>query len=164
MLDDVGVKVEFERITLEPITDPDKADNLLNSIIEAGLCDPGSNGACARLGRLPVAINGKHKNNDGRLWHCQLKEWKPGFRYSVQQIVEGLQLDLKESSQQNRMRSKKSNQPSDQYQDDVHIPRADENPVIAALKNLGRYKQPLGDSPLTLIRLVRYRQRVDLRK
>ena len=85
MLDDIGIKVPEERITLEsswkietspgnfqigfildePIKDTVKADNLLNSIIDAGLCDPGSNGACARIGRLPVAINGKHKDADG---------------------------------------------------------------------------------------------------
>ncbi len=165
MLDDVGVKVDFDRITLvpswkietssgnfqvgfildEPITDPAKADNLLNSIIDAGLCDPGSNGACARIGRLPVAINGKHKNADGCLWHCQLKEWNPERRYSVQEIVEGLQIELKESSQQRRDKGRENSQQSDPYQDDVHIPRADENPVITALKNSGRYKQPLGD-------------------
>lgn len=165
MLDDVGVKVDFDRITLkpswkietssgnfqigfildEPIIDPIKADNLLNSIIEAGLCDPGSNGACARLGRLPVAINGKHKMADGSHWRCQLKAWNPERRYSVQEIVDGLQIELKESSQQRRSQGRKSNQQSDPYQDDVHIPRADENPIITALKNSGRYKQPLGN-------------------
>lgn len=165
MLDDISKKVPEERITLEPswkietssgnfqigfildepITDPVKADNLLNSIIEAGLCDPGSSGVCARLGRLPVAINGKHKIAEGDHWRCRLKAWNPEYRYSTQKIVEGLQIELKESSQQHRTRSKKSNQQSDPYQDDVHIPRADENPVITALKNSGRYKQPLGN-------------------
>lgn len=165
MLDDICIKVPEERITLEPswkietsfgnfqvgfildepITDPARADNLLNSIIDAGLCDPGSSGACARLGRLPVAINGKHKNADGSIWRCQLKEWNPERRYSVQEIVEGLQIELKESSQQRRDKGRKNSQQSDPYQDDVHIPRADENPVITALKNSGRYKQPLGD-------------------
>ena len=73
MLDDVGVKVDFDRITLEPswkietssgnfqigfileepIIDPAKADNLLNSIIEAGLCDLGSSAACALIMRPP---------------------------------------------------------------------------------------------------------------
>lgn len=165
MLDDIGVKVQEDRITLEsswkietspsnfqigfilgePITDPVKADNLLNSIIESGLCDPGANGACARLGRLPVAINGKYKNSDGSLWHCQLKEWNSERRYSVQEIVDGLQIELKDSSQQRCDKGRKNSQQSDPHQDDVHIPRADENPVITALKNSGRYKQPLGD-------------------
>lgn len=163
MLDDVGVKVEWDRITLEPswkietssgnfqigfildepITATTKADNLLNSIIEADLCDPGSNGACARIGRLPVAINGKHKNADGH-WLCQLKGWNPKRRYSVREIVDGLQIELKDYSQQRRTQGRKNNQQADPYQDDVHIPRADENPIITALKNSGRYKQPLG--------------------
>ncbi len=165
MLDDIGKKAPEDRITLEPswkietssgnfqigfilaepITDPVKADNLLNSIIDAGLCDPGASGACARLGRLPVAINGKHKMADGSHWRCQLKEWNPDHRYSVQEIVDGLQIELKESSQQRRDKGRKNSQQSDPHQDDVHIPRADENPVITALKNSGRYKQPLGD-------------------
>lgn len=165
MLDDICIKVPEDRITLEPswkietssgnfqigfildepITDPAKADSLLSSIIEAGLCDPGANGACARLGRLPVAINGKHKNADGSHWHCQLKTWKPVRRFSVQEIVDGLQIEWKDSSQQRRSQSKKNNKQSDPYQDDVHIPRANENPVITALKNSGRYKQPLGE-------------------
>ena len=135
MLDDIGVKVELERITLEPswkietsfgnfqigfildepITNAVKADNLLNSIIDAGLCDPGSNGACARIGRLPVAINGKHKNADGSLWRCQLKEWNPERRYSVQEIVNGLQIELKDSSQQRRDKGRKNSQQSDPY-------------------------------------------------
>ncbi len=165
MLDDVGPKVDLNRITLEPswqietspgnfqvgyilaepITDPIVADNLLKSIIEADLCDQGSNGACTRLGRLPVAINGKHKNTDGSHWQCRVKKWNPKKRYSVQEIVGGLQIELRESSQQRRARGRKENQQPDPYQDDVHIPRAAVNPVITALKNLGRYKQPLGD-------------------
>lgn len=164
MLDDIGVKVKWDRVTLEPswkietspgncqigfilgkpITDPKEADNLLNSIIEAGLCDPGSNGACARIGRLPVAINGKHKNADGH-WLCQLKGWNPERRYSVREIVDGLQFELKDYSHQRRTQGRKNNQQADPYQDDVHIPCADENPIITALKNSGRYKQPLGD-------------------
>lgn len=165
ILDDICIKVPEDRITLEPswkietssgnfqigfilnepITDPAKADNLLNSIIDAGLCDPGSNGACARIGRLPVTINGKYKNAEGSHWHCELKTWNPERRFSVQEIVDGLQIELKESTQQRRSQSRKGEQQSDPYQDDVHIPRADENPVITALKNSGRYKQPLGD-------------------
>ncbi len=165
MLDDVGVKVEADRIALEPswqvetssgnfqvgfilaesITDPAIADNLLNSIIEAGLCDRGSNGACTRIGRLPVAINGKHQKDDGSYWHCRLTQWNPQKRYSIQEIVDGLQIEFKETSQQRRKRGRKSDQQSNRYQDEIHIPRAYENPVITALKHSGRYKQPLGD-------------------
>lgn len=165
MLDDIGIKVPENRITLEPswrietsssnfqygfildepITNPAQADNLLNSIIEGGLCDPGSSGACARLGRLPDAINGKHKNANGEHWQCKLKGWNPERRYSVHEIVNGLQIELKEFSQTGRDKGCKKNHQSDPYQDDIYIPRADENPVIKALKDSGRYKQPSGD-------------------
>jgi hypothetical protein len=80
MLDDIGSKVPQERLTLqpswlietspgncqagyllrEPLTDGLTADQLMNAIVAAGLCDPGANGPRARLARLPIAINGKH--------------------------------------------------------------------------------------------------------
>jgi hypothetical protein len=166
MLDDIGVKVPLDRITLdprwmietskdnyqigfilsEPLTDAAEADRLLTAIIDAGLTDPGASGPCSRLGRLPIAINGKHQNDEGLIWHCEIKDWQPTRRYSVQEIVDGLQIELKETTQQRRSQSRKSSVVSDQAQeDDVHIPRANENPVIAALKTSGRYKQPLGN-------------------
>ncbi|MGJ0428420.1 DNA-primase RepB domain-containing protein [Methylobacter sp.] len=166
MLDDIGVKVPPDRISLapswiietskdnyqygymlsEPLKDSAEADRLLTAIIEAGLTDPGANGPCSRIGRLPIAINGKYTDDSGAIWHCRLADWQPERRYSVQEIVDGLQIELKETSQQRRMQSRKGRAANDQPQDDdVHIPRADENPVIAALKASGRYKQPLGD-------------------
>jgi hypothetical protein len=166
MLDDIGVKVPPDRISLapswiietskdnyqygymlsEPLKDSAEADRLLTAIIEAGLTDPGANGPCSRIGRLPVAINGKYTDDSGAVWHCKLTDWQPERRYSVQEIVDGLQIELKETSQQRRMQRRKGSFATDQPQDDdVHIPRADENPVIAALKASGRYKQPLGD-------------------
>ena len=157
MLDDIGVKVLADRVTLapswiietstgnfqygyllaEPLRNANDATNLLDSIIAAGLCDPGANGACARIGRLPVAVNGKH---DG--WHCKLVEWRPELRYSIQQIVDGLQIELKEKSTR-KVAPRAANDQN--THDDVHIPRADANPVITALSERGLYKQPLGD-------------------
>jgi hypothetical protein len=165
MLDDIGSKVPLDRITLdpswmietskgnfqigfilaEPITDAKEADQLVTAIIDAGLTDPGANGPCSRLGRLPVAINGKHLNDEGLVWNCELKEWRPYLRYSVQEIVDGLQIELKASSQQRHIQSQKNKSVPDPNQDDVHVPRADENPVLKALKASGRYKQPLGN-------------------
>lgn len=165
MLDDIGVKVEWDRITLEPnwkletspgnfqigfilnepITDPVKADNLLNSIINAGLCDPGSNGACARIGRLPIAINGKYSFVGNTPWRCRLRAWNPERRYSVQEIIDGLQIELKDYYRQKSSQSHKNTGQADPYQNDIHIPRSAENPIITALKESGRYKQPLGD-------------------
>lgn len=162
MLDDIGGKVPSDRITLKsswkietspgnfqigfilkkPVTEPTEADCLLNSIIDSGLSDPGANGPCSRIGRLPVGVNGKHTNDDNAAWQCRLVDWNPALRYSVQEIADGLEIELKEAAQHRRAQSKST---ADQFQDDVYIPRADENPVIAALKNSGRYKQPLGD-------------------
>ena len=81
MLDDLGSKVPFERVTLplswlietspgnhqggfilsEVIIDAAGSDRLMNAIIAAGLCDPGAGGPTARLARLPVGANGKHE-------------------------------------------------------------------------------------------------------
>ncbi|MEQ1531817.1 MAG: DNA-primase RepB domain-containing protein, partial [Methylococcales bacterium] len=165
MLDDIGGKVPMERISLDPswvietsagnhqigfildtpLDNPVEADRLLQAIIDAGLTDPGANGPCSRLGRLPVAINGKYKV-DGASWQCRLTVWYPNKRYSVQEIVRGLQLELKEVTQTLGIHGRKNGATFDDYLDDVHIPRANENPVITALKQSGRYKQPLGDA------------------
>jgi hypothetical protein len=165
MLDDIGTKVPLERISLDfswmietskdnfqigfildkPLTDATEADHLLKAIIDAGLTDPGASGPCSRLGRLPVAINGKHKNDDGLVWSCVTKVWQPDRRYSIQQLTDCLQIEIKETSQHRRSQGKKAGPSSNQHQDDVHIPRTDENPVISALKNSGHYKVPLGD-------------------
>ena len=110
MLDDVGTKVAMERLTLppswlletspgnhqagyllrEPLTDGAAADRLMNAIVAAGLCDPGANGPRARLARLPVAVNGKHTPP----FQCRMVEWSPELRYSVDELVDGLQLEM----------------------------------------------------------------------
>lgn len=164
MLDDIGGKVPMERISLEPswvietsagnhqigyilddpLSDSAEADRLLTAIIDAGLTDPGANGPCSRLGRLPVAINGKHQSGDS-VWCCRLKVWQPDKRYSVQNIADGLQIDLRKPNKNRTIHGQKNGVFHDPYMDDVHIPRANENPVIAALKESGLYKQPLGD-------------------
>jgi hypothetical protein len=167
MLDDIGIKVPLDRISLEPswiietskgnyqygyilsetLRDSAEADRLFAAIIDAELTDPGANGPCARIGRLPGAINGKHADDSGAAWQCKLTHWQPELRYSVQEIVDGLQVELKETSQQHRAQSRKNCVVADQphYGEVVHIPRADENPVLTALKASGLYKQPLGD-------------------
>ena len=109
MLDDVGTKVAMERLTLppswlletsagnyqagyllsEPLNDGSVADRLMNAVVAAGLCDPGANGPRARLARLPVAVNGKHTPP----FQCRMVEWSPELRYSVDELVDGLQLE-----------------------------------------------------------------------
>ncbi|KAB7738416.1 hypothetical protein F2P47_17295 [Parvibaculum sedimenti] len=111
MLDDVGTKVPFERLNVppswliqtspgnyqagyilrDPIDDTSKADQLMKAIISKGLCDPGAGGPTARLARLPVATNGKHTP----LFKCRLSKWAPGRLYTVGELIEGFQLDIK---------------------------------------------------------------------
>lgn len=169
MLDDLGTKVPLERlagfelswlietspgnhqgciILAEPLTDGAVAVRLLNAVIDSGLCDAGATGPLSRWARLPVAINGKPKYVDeaGAPFCCRLVEWRPEKRYTPQQIVDGLQLELAPAG-----RPKKEEKPTDDNPrsmgndaDDVLTPKAAENPVVAALKARGLYKTPLG--------------------
>lgn len=159
MLDDVGTKVPMERLTLkpswlletspgnfqagyllkEPLSDGKVADELMNAIITAGLCDPGSNGPRSRLARLPVAVNGKYSPP----YICRLREWAPELRYSAKELAEGLQLELSASNKQKCESSKFGDPQSDESQ--VWIPRPNENAVLSALRSHNLYKTPLGE-------------------
>jgi hypothetical protein len=153
MLDDLGSKIPMEKlgsfelsclietspgnfqgmiILAEPITDIDVAEGLLKAVIDAGLCDEGASGL-TRWARLPEGINGKEKYRDenGNPFRCRLKEWNPSKRYTPEEIVAGLQLEL----------SVKKTADSDIHHD---ADRTDENPVITALRDRGLYKTPLG--------------------
>jgi len=160
MLDDIGTKVALERLTLppswlletsagnhqagyllrEPIADGSVADHLMDAIVAAGLCDPGANGPRARLARLPVAVNGKHTPP----FPCRMVEWAPALRYSVEDLVNGLQLEMASAGRSKRPRIPSAQQPADDG-DPVWIPRPEENGVLAALRDHGLYKAPLGD-------------------
>jgi hypothetical protein len=117
MLDDLGTKVPLSRlggfelswlietspgnyqggiILAEPLTDAAVAVRLLNAVIVSGLCDAGANGPLSRWARLPVAINGKpkHADPDGAPFQCRLIEWRPDKRYTPEEIVDRLQLEL----------------------------------------------------------------------
>ena len=160
MLDDVGTKVAAERLTLAPswlletstgnhqagylldtpLTDGTAADRLMNAIIAADLCDPGANGPRARLARLPVAVNGKHSP----AFVCRMVTWSPTVRYSVTELVAGLQLEMATDGRPKRQSSVTTRQrPTDG--DPVWIPRPEENSVLVALHERGLYKAPLGD-------------------
>ena len=162
MLDDVGTKVSMDRLTLAPswlietspgnyqagyilaipITISKEADQLMNAIIQAGLCDPGANGPTARFARLPVAVNGKHSPP----FQCQLKSWSPDKRYSVQELINGLQLEITETA---RAKGKRydvgGGDIGDADSDQVWTPRPLENAVLDALKLRNLYKSPLGE-------------------
>jgi hypothetical protein len=172
MLDDLGTKVPLDRldgfelswlietspgnhqggvILAEPITDGAVAVRLLNAVIDAGLCDAGATGPLSRWARLPVAINGKPKYADkaGASFRCRLLEWRPDNRYTPQEIVDRLQLELAPAGRPKKT-GKPATQPNfasptvDNDADDVLTPKAAENPVVAALKTRGLYKTPLG--------------------
>ena len=160
MLDDIGTKIAMERLTLppswlletspgnhqagcllgEPLADGGVADRLMNAIVAAGLCDPGANGPRARLARLPVAINGKHTPP----FQCRIVEWSPGLRYSVEELVDGLQLEMA-STGRSRRQSKRAAQQRPGDGDPVWIARPEENSVLIALRDRGLYNAPLGE-------------------
>ncbi len=174
MLDDVGTKVSMERlagfelswlietspnnyqggiILADPLTDGALAERLLNVMIDAGLCDAGASGPMSRWARLPVAINGKPKYNaeDGSQFKCRLVEWRPDKRYTPEEIVEGLGLQLAPAGRPKRtlkypMSSVSGSQGNAHESNDILTPKAAENPIIAALKTRGLYKTPLGSA------------------
>ncbi|MBU0673014.1 MAG: RepB family DNA primase [Proteobacteria bacterium] len=160
MLDDVGSKVPNERLTLlpswlletspgnyqagyllsEPLRDGRTADHLMNAIVAAGLCDPGANGPRTRLARLPIGMNGKHSPQ----FACRMLEWSPELRYSVEELVDGLQIEMVPVDRPMRQGSRpRQDTPVDG--DPVWIPCPEENAVLVALRNHGRYKAPLGE-------------------
>lgn len=160
MLDDIGTKIPTDRLTLPPswlletspgnyqagyllgtpITSSKAADQLMNAIINAGLCDPGASGPTTRLARLPVAVNGKHSPP----FSCQLKSWSPGKRYSIQELTDGLQLEPTETARSKHKRNDAEDL-SDTDSDQIWTPRPLENAVLAALKVRSLYKLPLGE-------------------
>ena len=164
MLDDIGGKVPMERVTLpptwlletspgnhqagylltEPLTDGLLADRLVNTIVAAGLCDPGANGPRARLARLPAAVNGKHAPP----FACRMVTWAPELRYSVADLVASLQLEMGQAERAKRTTTRALARNHATRPDDgeaVWIPRPDENAVLVALRERGLYKAPLGD-------------------
>jgi hypothetical protein len=164
MLDDLGSKIPLDRLgDFKPSwlieTSPgnfqagiifdrplptEEAEVLLAAIMRAGLCDPGSSGAATRWARLPVGINGKEKHRaaDGSPFQCQLVEWHPERRYSADEIITGLKLEVastpvrREPTQATASRSRALPERGD----NVYTPKAVENPVVTALKERALYK------------------------
>jgi hypothetical protein len=157
MLDDFGTKVSKDRLTFapswiietsennfqvgyilaEPITDIKQADQLMNAIVAAGLCDPGANGPTARLARLPVAVNGKSTPE----FQCQLQLWNPENCYSTQELIDGLQIEIIEPTNKRNLQDKIINITEDCER--VFCPSPEENMVIAELKNRTLYKSSI---------------------
>ncbi len=157
MLDDVGTKVPMDRLILSPswivetskdnyqagyllrnpLSDGAIADRLMKVIVAAGLCDPGAAGPQARLARLPVAVNGKHTPP----FQCNLAKWQPELRYSVQEIVDGLQLESVEIGRSKRSSTRLA-QERPSAGDLILIPRPTENVVLTSLRDRNLYKSP----------------------
>lgn len=155
MLDDIGTKVEKDAITLEPswiietsqgnyqagyilsspIQEIEKANQLMDAVVAAGLCDPGAKGPSARLARLPVAINGKHDP----VFDCRLTHWNSEARFSVDELVQGLGLALTPAAKNASPKQKRPAAPvaSDEA---VWSPQPATNPVVEALQEKGLYK------------------------
>lgn len=130
---------------VQPVKDLAQVDALQEALVKAGLCDPGAKGPSARLGRLPYGVNGKYSPPQ----RCRLVEWHPDRRYSIEQIVELLELEPVQPvglRRKTRSAAGRQVQLSDgSGEDDIYRPRAAENVVLTALRQRGLYKQPLGD-------------------
>jgi hypothetical protein len=127
----------------EPCADLERIEALQEALVAAGLCDPGAKGPSARIGRLPVGHNGKYDPPHP----CRLVEWQPQRRYSIDEIVERLQLTpaaKPESASKRRKRSLAEAIDANADGSDVHVPRSPENPVLQALRERGLYKRLIG--------------------
>ncbi|MDZ4759963.1 MAG: hypothetical protein SGJ21_02695, partial [Alphaproteobacteria bacterium] len=77
-------------------------------------------------------------------FQCRMVEWAPALRYSVEELVDGLELEMASAGRSTRQSTRAAQQrPSDG--DPVWIPRPEENSVLVALRDRGLYKAPLGD-------------------
>ena len=119
----------------EAQSDLEAVKGVNQSMVEAGLCDPGAKSPATRYGRLPAASNGK----SDPAFQCRLVEWHPEQRYTIEEIISRLELAPPTETRKTRTKSAERH-----VGDDVYTPRADENEVIGALKKRGLYKQPLG--------------------
>lgn len=118
-------------------TDLGRVKALNQSMVEAGMCDPGAKSPPTRWGRLPFASNGK----TDPAFECRLVEFHPERRYSIDEIIERLELAPPVEARKKTPGRKASVR---NVEDGVYVPRPEENEVIAALKKRGLYKQPLG--------------------
>ena len=110
-----------------------KALNVANRLTDTGGQNP------VRWARLPVGINSKGSLSEPFV--CRLSAWAPETRYTLNELVSGLGLDL-EPHQPKKRRKRGA---TIQHDDGVFTPRAETNPVIAALRARDLYKRPLGN-------------------
>jgi hypothetical protein len=123
-----------------PCADVAQVEALQASLVKTGLCDSGATGPSARLGRMPVGINGKYSPAQ----RCRLVEWHPERRYSPEQIAELLELEPMAPTGARSKAPVSRKKTACPVQCDVYQPRASENAVLVALRQRGLYKAPLG--------------------
>ena len=139
----------------EPSADFAGIKALNQSMVDAGLCDPGAKSPTTRYGRMPAASNGK----SFPAFQCKLTQWHPERRYTIDEITVGLEL----VPPQQKTKIGKRAAIIDRNADNIYTPRSDENAVIAALKQRGLYKQPLGSGKhdVTCFRVHEHTQQTD---
>lgn len=160
MVDDIGTKVPFDRLHLEPTClvetspgnfqawyflieperDRSRAERLIKGMIASGLTadgsDPGMNGV-TRYGRLPVGVNGKAKYADstGQPFVQRVAHWAPAIRYSLDQIALAYSVDLAAvATKHHRKANGRRKMPSSVGGDDG---------LIEILEGLGLYVEPI---------------------
>jgi hypothetical protein len=168
VLDDLGTKADMKQIGLlpswvletshgncqcgfilhEPLADPKLADALIKAVVATGrLSDTGGQNIC-RYMRLPQGWNAKAtviKANGEQPFQCRLLDWRPGSCYSLQELVDGLELDIKLHQPEHQRHKNKALVVADIDDEEFYTPRQQENPVIVALKNANLYKNQLSD-------------------
>ena len=145
----------------KPLEDKDWAERILRAIIEKGLSDPGATSAATRWGRLPNGINGKAKyaSEAGAPFECRLIEWNPDARYTPDQVVALLDLTLPPAGKPKALlKSRAVSHP-----DEVLTLKANENPVITALRQRDLYKKQIeqGKHEVTCPRVYEHTGAVD---
>lgn len=124
----------------QPITDVAVVDSLEKQIKEARLTDNGAGGWQARVMRLPNGINSKYDPP----FPCRLRLWKPNNRYSVSDIINGLNLPTLEMTAKSKEAiSVAKNVPRKNMGNYVWIPKPTHDPVLEALKQQQLFKREI---------------------
>ncbi len=124
----------------QPLQDAGLADRLTRAVGAAGPSGRGSSTRRGRLARLPCAVNGQHTPP----FICRMVAWSPQVRYSVEELVAGLRLEMASPGRAQRQKPFRA-QERPRIGDPVLIPRAEQNAVLCALHHEGLYKAALTD-------------------
>lgn len=153
-------QIPFSRITLEPsyvietsennfqvgffldkpISDQEEVAMLEGRIRRAGLTDDGANGWRTRVMRMPNGINSKYAPP----FHCRLRFWKPDNRYSVSEIINGLNLPaFEKTAKSNGKISVSKPLTSKNLGNYVWTPKPTRDPIFEALRQRNLIKREI---------------------